>query len=56
MAYEKLLEPGKIGSVRTRNRLVKTGASMCYWHSEHTHMAPKALAYYGALPRAASAC
>lgn len=51
MAYEKLLEPGKIGSVQTRNRLVKTGASMCYWHSDHTHMAPKALAYYGALAK-----
>ena len=49
--FEKLLEPGRIGSVTTRNRLIKTGASMCYWHSEHTHMAPKAKAYYGAIAR-----
>jgi 2,4-dienoyl-CoA reductase (NADPH2) len=49
--YEHLLEPGRIGTVRTRNRIVKTGASMCYWHSEHTHMAPKAKAYYGAIAR-----
>jgi 2,4-dienoyl-CoA reductase (NADPH2) len=49
--YERLLQPGRIGSVETRNRIVKTGASMCYWHSEHTHMAPKAKAYYGALAR-----
>lgn len=49
--FERLMEPGRIGSVTTRNRLVKTGASMCYWHSEHTHMAPKAKAYYGAIAR-----
>ncbi len=49
--YERLLQPGRIGSLQTRNRIVKTGASMCYWHSEHTHMAPKAKAYYGAIAR-----
>jgi len=49
--FEKLLEPGHIGPVQTRNRLVKTGASMCYWHSDHTHMAEKAKAYYAALAR-----
>jgi len=51
MRYERLLEPAQIGSVRTRNRIVKTGASMCYWHSDHTHMAEKAKAYYGAVAR-----
>jgi 4-hydroxybutyryl-CoA dehydratase/vinylacetyl-CoA-Delta-isomerase len=29
---EKLLEPYHIGSVKTRNRMIKTGASMMYWH------------------------
>jgi 2,4-dienoyl-CoA reductase (NADPH2) len=50
-SFEKLLQPGRIGSVTTRNRIVKTGASMCYWHSEHTHMSEKAKAYYGAVAR-----
>lgn len=49
--FAKLLEPGKIGTVTTRNRLIKTGASMCYWHSDHVHMSEKAKAYYGALAR-----
>ncbi len=51
MSYEKLLEPGFIGSVKTRNRIVKTGASMCYWHSDDVHMSETALAYYGALAK-----
>ncbi|MCX8031958.1 MAG: FAD-dependent oxidoreductase [Thermoleophilia bacterium] len=49
--FVHLLEPGRIGSVITRNRIVKTGASMCYWHSDHTHMSEKAKAYYGAVAR-----
>jgi len=51
VSYERLLEPGMIGAVKTRNRIVKTGASMCYWHSDDVHMSEKALAYYGALAR-----
>lgn len=49
--FERLLQPGKIGSVTTRNRIVKTGASMCYWHSDHVRMSEKAKAYYGAVAR-----
>jgi 2,4-dienoyl-CoA reductase (NADPH2) len=49
--YRKLLEPAQIGSVKTRNRMIKTGASMCYWHQENTHMTEKALAFYEALAR-----
>jgi len=49
--YEKLLQPHHIGSVLARNRIVKTGASMCYWHSDHVHMTEKAKAYYGALAK-----
>jgi 2-enoate reductase len=49
--YERLLEPGYIGPVRTRNRIIKTGASMCYWHATDLHMSEKAKAYYEALAR-----
>ena len=49
--FEKLLEPYHIGSVKTRNRIIKTGASTCYWHEDDLHMSEKAKAYYGALAR-----
>lgn len=49
--FEKLLEPRRIGSVTTRNRLIKTGASMCCCHTDHVHMSEKAKAYYGAVAR-----
>jgi len=49
--YHKLLEPGLIGSVKTRNRMIKTGASMCYWHQDNVHMPEKAIAFYEALAR-----
>jgi 2,4-dienoyl-CoA reductase (NADPH2) len=29
--FEKLLEPGQIGSVKTRNRLIKSAAGLWYW-------------------------
>ena len=49
--FDKLMEPGQIGPVRTRNRIVKSAASMCYWHEDDTHMSEQALAYYGSLAR-----
>jgi 2,4-dienoyl-CoA reductase (NADPH2) len=49
--FEKLLEPYHIGSVKTRNRIIKTGASTCYWHENDLHMSEKAKAYYEALAR-----
>jgi 2,4-dienoyl-CoA reductase (NADPH2) len=48
---EKLLEPGYIGKVKTRNRIYKTGASMMYWHEDELHMNKTILAYYEALAR-----
>jgi 2,4-dienoyl-CoA reductase (NADPH2) len=30
--FEKLLEPGSIGSVKTRNRLIKTAAGLAFWN------------------------
>jgi 2,4-dienoyl-CoA reductase-like NADH-dependent reductase (Old Yellow Enzyme family) len=49
--FEKLLEPFNIGPVRTRNRIIKTGASTCYWHENDLHMSEKAKAYYEALAK-----
>ena len=47
----KLLEPGYIGKVKTRNRIIKTGASMLYWQGNETTMNDYTLSYYNALAR-----
>src|SRR4030042_2935288 len=49
--FEKLLEPGYIGKVKTRNRMVKTGAGTFMWHEDETRMNKKILAYYESLAR-----
>lgn len=49
--YEKLLEPGRIGSVQTRNRMVKSGAGMLMWHEDDLHMRPEVLAFYEGIAR-----
>ena len=49
--FKKLLEPGYIGSVKTRNRMIKTGALMCYWHKNDLHMSENVKAYYEAIAR-----
>jgi len=49
--FEKLLEPYHIGPVKTRNRLIKTGASTLYWHQDELHMNKTTLAYYEATAR-----
>ncbi|MBN2239446.1 MAG: FAD-dependent oxidoreductase [Dehalococcoidales bacterium] len=49
--YEKLLEPGFIGQVKTRNRIIKTGAGTFMWHEDETAMNNKVLAFYEALAR-----
>jgi 2,4-dienoyl-CoA reductase (NADPH2) len=49
--FEKLLEPYHIGSVKTRNRIIKTGASTLYWHQDELHMNKTTLAYYEAIAR-----
>ncbi len=49
--FEKLLEPYHIGSVKTRNRIIKTGASSLYWHEDELHMNKTILAYYEAIAR-----
>ncbi len=45
-SFEKLLGPGRIGQVRTRNRIIKSGAGMLMWHEDDLHMREEVLAYY----------
>lgn len=49
--YEKLLSPGRIGPVTTRNRIIKTGAGMLMWHEDDVHMRPEMLAFYERMAR-----
>ena len=49
--YQKLLEPGRIGSVKTRNRIVKTGAGMLMWHEDDLHMREEVKAFYEGIAR-----
>lgn len=49
--FEKLLEPGYIGKVKTRNRIIKTGAGTFMWHEDETTMNKKILAFYESLAR-----
>ncbi len=49
--YEKILEPGRIGPVKTRNRMVKSGAGMLMWHQDDVHMRPDVLAFYEGIAR-----
>src|SRR5512136_230636 len=49
--FEKLLEPAYIGSVRTRNRIIKTAAGTHYSNDDHFHMHQRTLEFYEALAR-----
>jgi 2,4-dienoyl-CoA reductase (NADPH2) len=49
--FSKLLEPSHIGPVNTRNRIIKTGASMMSWHENELHMNEITLAFYEAVAR-----
>jgi 2,4-dienoyl-CoA reductase (NADPH2) len=49
--FEKLLEPGYIGPVRTRNRMIKTGATTLYWDQDELQMNQTILAYYEAIAK-----
>jgi 2,4-dienoyl-CoA reductase (NADPH2) len=49
--FAHLLEPGYIGSVKTRNRIVKTGAGLLMWHEDDTRMNGAVKAYYESLAR-----
>ena len=49
--FKKLLEPGRIGSVKTRNRIIKTGAGTFMWHENDLHMGKPIKAFYEAIAR-----
>ncbi len=49
--FEKLMEPCQIGPVKTRNRIVKTGAGLFMWHEDELHMNQAMLAFYESLAR-----
>ncbi len=49
--FERLLEPGYIGKVQTRNRMIKTGAAMLYWHENALDVDGKMMAFYEALAK-----
>jgi 2,4-dienoyl-CoA reductase (NADPH2) len=49
--FEKLLEPYHIGPVKTRNRIMKSGASTMSWHEDELHMNETTKAFYEALAR-----
>ena len=49
--FEKLLEPYHIGPVKTRNRMIKTGATTLYWHQDELHMNKTTLAFYEAIAK-----
>ncbi len=49
---EKLLEPGYIGKIKTRNRMIKTGAYGWILYDNATDtFRPEGLAYYGAIAK-----
>ena len=37
-SYEKMLESGRVGTVKTRNRIIKPGAGMLMWHEDDVRM------------------
>jgi 2,4-dienoyl-CoA reductase (NADPH2) len=49
--FEKLLEPINIAGVKTRNRMVKSGAAARYWTEAPPHINPMSLFYYEAIAR-----
>jgi 2,4-dienoyl-CoA reductase (NADPH2) len=49
--FSRLMEPGQIGSVKTRNRIIKTGAGIMLWNQDEIHMNQAMLAYYEALAK-----
>jgi 2,4-dienoyl-CoA reductase (NADPH2) len=49
--FARLLEPGKIGSLKTRNRIIKTGAGTFMWNENELHMNENIKSYYESLAR-----
>src|SRR5512136_229475 len=49
--FEKLLEPGHIGSVRTRNRLLKTGSSPGFYPWEDGYFQEEGIGFFEAVAK-----
>ena len=49
--FEKLMEPGYIGSVRTKNRLLKTGSSPGFYPWEDGYFQEEGIGFYEALAK-----
>ena len=50
-AFERLMSPGLIGSVRTRNRIIKTASGTSFWNQGERRVSEKGIAFYEALAR-----
>ena len=50
-AFEKLLQPGQIGKLKTRNRIVRTAAGVDYLNKDFTVVEEKMLPLYEAWAR-----
>ncbi len=49
--FEKLMEPGRIGSVTTRNRIIKTGAGTLMWHENDLEVNDRVKSLYESIAR-----
>lgn len=49
--FERILEPGHIGPVKTRNRIIKTAAGLSMWHEDDLHMREEVKAFYEGIAR-----
>lgn len=49
--FPKLSEPGQIGKIKTRNRIIKTANGTSYIEHETGYVGGQALAYYEALAK-----
>jgi 2,4-dienoyl-CoA reductase (NADPH2) len=49
--FSRLAEPYYIGSVKTKNRIIKSGAGMLLWHEDELRMNDKIKAFYEAIAR-----
>jgi 2,4-dienoyl-CoA reductase-like NADH-dependent reductase (Old Yellow Enzyme family) len=49
--FEKLLEPGNIGSVKLKNRMIKSGAAARYWGDGENQVSDRIKHYYESFAR-----
>jgi 2,4-dienoyl-CoA reductase (NADPH2) len=49
--FKRLLEPGRVGAVRTKNRILKTGSTLGFYPWEDGHIQQKVIDSYAALAK-----